>query len=181
MCIGCLSNYYCCNICPFHIVIFSKNYHECVIMLFFFFLFCSFLWIFYFFNSLLEMTRNRSTNMRNSVTKKSQDITRQRTTQSSSPSPIGSTHTQTSTPVPPLVAPNTSLPPTPPAATIATPSTSLHSGLQAVATGAQRTNSSTTPSTSNSQSAAPSPVYSVPTSESTTSENRLRVCLRNNL
>ena len=28
--------YYCCNICPFHIVIFSSNYHECVIMLFFF-------------------------------------------------------------------------------------------------------------------------------------------------
>ena len=36
MCIGCLSYYYCCNICPFHIVIFSSNYHECVIMLFFF-------------------------------------------------------------------------------------------------------------------------------------------------
>ena len=180
MCIGCLSNYYCYNICPFHIVIFSSNYHECVIMLFFF-LICSFLWIFSFFNGLLEMTRSRSTNMRNSITKKSQDITRQRTTQSSSPSLIGSTHMQTSTPVPPLVALNTSLPPTPRAATIAAPSTSLHSGLQAIATGAQRTNSSTTPSTSNSQFAAPSPVYSVPTSESTTSENRLRVYLRNNL
>ena len=109
----------------------------------FFSLVCSFLWIFYFFNSLLEMTRSRSTNMRNSITKKSQDITRQRTIQSSSPSPIGSTHTQTSTPVPPPVPPNTSLPPTPQAATIATPSSSLHSGLQAIAIGAQFTDSST--------------------------------------
>ena len=180
MCIGCLSNYYCCNICPFHIVIFSSNYHECVIMLFFF-LICSFLWIFYFFNSLLEMTRSRSTNMRNSITKKSQDITRLRTIQSSSPSPIGSTHTQTSTPVPLPVAPNTSLPQTPRAATIAVLSTSLHLGLQVVATGSQCTDSLTTPSTSNLQSTAPSPVHSVPTSKSMTSKNRLRVYLHNNL
>ena len=148
MCIRCLSNYYCCNICPFHILIFSSNYHECVIMLFFF-LICSFLWIFYFFNSLLEMTRSRSTNMRKSITKKSQDLTRQRTIQSSSPSSIGSTHWQTSTPIPPSISPNTSLPTTPQAATIVAPSTSLHSGLQAATTGAPRTDSSTSPSTSN--------------------------------